>query len=394
MSSSVDGVRPMRNEFRQLGCWPTVTINNGRPMYRYPFVGCPTVDEIGAFRAEPSALPDTRRRAVDAHLDQCESCRVAADAYSPDVDLPIPPPPDDADWLGPERQSSCDPQPGEIWATDVPYRAPGIPSSVPDDHRLSLWVLVLDALEEYSSGCVAYSVAPVTEEVEFASDWSWILNESAVDRYGAWIVHLDFQEPASSSRLTQRLGSLSGIAKTELFVSLAAFDRGDAPPAALATGDFGSLAFRVSSAWIAFEQSLVEALTELSCDLVDAVAPRSPLPTRDLPDSNYRLLPTGGVESLFVDAFHPYVRSVAGGDFDQFASLLNVQVTLSDLRPVLNSSLRTFPRALLSNGFTVGSDGYGDAMRIWREAQRFMNKPTGGVIGERAARHSDPSDRL
>lgn len=311
-------------------------------MRDFPFSECPTASDLRAFlERDGGSSSSTVDAKIREHLETCQDCsRARADA-EPFVDskgrvsrtLSAA----TRDALDSQRsamaamltRANSQPEVGQIWTTKRTWSS----SDSPSNPLLAMLVVVLRAFSRSFTSGLVIDVAPVTEDLNLAADWSLIFMPEASGINAPVVAHLDFQVTTSIDILGRCIGKLSSRATDSLQQALEAYDAGIYGITPGECGTFGHEAVRNRPEWrllqIEFEQ-LVEDFAdhlpqetdaEFAHNLEEAlesyspheVLPRAPTcrPTNKWGEGSTRLggLPAGGVRSHERAAFEQGSRA-------------------------------------------------------------------------------------
>ena len=253
-------------------------------MRQFPFNDCPSASELIAHALDDSATErqglDSRDWSIAQHLTVCHDCNQAvaqarAAAEIERAQLPRGPDLDRfKDLLAKQRREleltfqevKREPRIGDIWTTrDINWS-----SDSPSRPLISMLVVVLRIFTRPFTNNVVIDVAPVTEDLGLAAEWSLAFAEQHSGVGSPIVVHVDFQVTTSMEALGRYFGALSSAAVKCLLQSLEYYDAAQSPPVDLACGSFGKTEVRRLDDWHELQHELEMLIAKLAAAIAEA----------------------------------------------------------------------------------------------------------------------------
>jgi hypothetical protein len=256
-------------------------------MRDFPFETCPTTAELMAVMGEyilHRRQAENRTGRVWGHLAKCSDCQVAmtrlqaVDRHEPCSDKP---PIDVMDrlngfsslldaqrthWRHVQSVGRVIPRIGDVWA-GVPVPTLGGSTWNPVVAPL---VVVLQTYVRAATGATVVDVAPVTDDVRIAADWSLVVPAAASGTFAPLVIHIDAQFTARLDALDRWVGRLHDAAGADLVASLRAYGHRDAPPHDLECGRLGHVALRTRPEWRALDAELERVMEAMAVSSEEA----------------------------------------------------------------------------------------------------------------------------
>lgn len=265
-------------------------------MRDFPFNDCPTASDLSAFLSgeqNGGALPSDIATAIAKHLETCLDCaRVRRRLESLNISENQGPTsrhgPTDAgrDLLEAQRlemaamltQVHGKPEVGQVWTTSHSWSSRSASNPV-----IAMLVVVLRIFTRPFTNTWVVDVAPVTEDLALAAEWSLVFPPGSSGGRAPLVAHLDYQVTTTIDALERCLGKLSSRATKSLLQALEAYDAGNSTLVSIEGAYFGHETVRNRPEWHSLQHELQLMVTAFA---------------KLVPEMN-----SGGVEKTFAQPF-------------------------------------------------------------------------------------------